>query len=184
MRDLPFDSRLEAVVHSILLVEDDPQTAAEVKLYLERQGFNVVVAKDGGQAQSSFVMRKPDFVILDVILPGESGFEVCERLKVTDPRVPVMLLTAIDMEDSRALARRIGADVYVTKPFNPGTFVDTILEAAETVWRKYREEATTKELPVRFACPCGKRFKVNPTHRGKALTCPSCGESVLVPRHA
>lgn len=85
----------------ILVVDDDPEDLAEIKRIFEAQQATVRVAKDGGQAQSSFVMHKPDLVILDLILPGESGFEIAERMKHTDETVPLLALTAITLDDSR-----------------------------------------------------------------------------------
>jgi len=179
------DSQQSAVVvHSILLVEGDRSAADATRSYLESEQFEVIVAKDGGQAQSMFVMRKPDVVLLEAMLPNETGFEVCERLKATDPRVPVLMVTAIDMEDARNLATRVGADGYILKPFHPPTLVETIRRTAQEVWKRFREEAPDGHEPVRFACRCGKRFKVAALHRGKTLTCPKCGETVTVPRHS
>ncbi|MBW3542528.1 MAG: response regulator [Planctomycetes bacterium] len=172
-----------AAPHQILLVEDDAQTAALLKQQLEERGFKVNIARDGGQAQSTFVMRKPDFVIVDLILPGESGFEVCERLKQTDSNVPVMVLSVIDMADARRLAERVGADGYVTKPCPPDRLAAEIMAVAERVWQETHLGHSRESDRVRFSCRCGKRFKVSAAHRGKTLTCPSCGEPVHVPRH-
>jgi DNA-binding response OmpR family regulator len=185
--DADIDPRLApAIVHRILVVEDDPDTAAFLKTLLEREKYEVTVAKDGGQAHSMFVMKKPDFVILDLILPGgESGWEVCERLKTLERFVPVLILTAIELEDSKTLAAKVGADAYMTKPFDPEELLVQIKQTAQEVWLKSRAEdsSVVDNKPVRFACRCGKRFKVSPQHRGKTLTCPNCGEPVLVPRH-
>jgi DNA-binding response OmpR family regulator len=184
--DADIDPRLApAIVHRILVVEDDPDTAAFLKALLEREKYEVTVAKDGGQAHSMFVMKKPDLVILDLILPGESGFEVCERLKTLERSLPILVLTAIDMDDARDLARRVGVDTYMTKPFDPDELMQQIKQTAQEVWMRTHGAATETDLhkPVRFACRCGKRFKVSRQHRGKTLTCPNCGEPVLVPRH-
>lgn len=171
------------VAHAILLVEDDPGTAAELKDLLERHQYQVRVAKDGGQAQSLFVMRKPDFVILDLILPGESGFEICERMKQIDKHTPVLVLSAIDMPDARRLAERVGADGYLTKPADPDLLVQKIDEVARIVWERTHAAQPRDEKRVRFNCGCGKRFKVSAAHRGRTLTCPECGEPLIVPRH-
>jgi DNA-binding response OmpR family regulator len=176
----------EAIVNRILLVEDEPETAEFIKTLLESQRYEVHIAKDGGQAQASFVMKKPDFVILDLILPGESGFEICERFKLTDKEIPILILSEIELEDSIALAKRVGSDGYITKPFEPNELFTQIREIATTMWNKthgMEGSQSTEERRIRFSCKCGKRFKVSPTHRGKTLTCPDCGEPVTVPRH-
>ncbi|MFN0050644.1 MAG: response regulator transcription factor [Planctomycetales bacterium] len=173
-----------AIVHRILVVEDEPDAATALKTILEREGYEVSIAKDGGQAHSMFVMKQPDLVLLDLILPGESGFEVCQRLKTLDRQVPVIIVTAIDMDDARHLARRVGADSYLTKPYHPAQLLEQIQLTAQDVWLKAHSTSSgQREQPVRFACRCGKRLKVAPQHRGKTLTCPNCGEPVLVPRH-
>lgn len=185
--DADSDPRMApAIVHRILVIEDDPDTAAFLKTLLEREKYEVTIAKDGGQAHSSFTMRKPDFVILDLILPGsETGWEVCERLKTAERFMPVLILTAIELDDSRNLAARVGADAYMTKPFDPDELLMQIKQTAQEVWLRSRAEGPSsgEVVPVRFACRCGKRFKVANQHRGKTLTCPNCGEPVLVPRH-
>ena len=171
------------VAHHILVVEDNAESAGALKEALQRKGFRVVVVKDGGQAQSTFVMRKPDFVILDLILPGESGFEICERMKQTDSTVPILVLSVIDMPDARSLAERVGADGYLTKPCDPEEIIENIKEISERVWQRTHTDRPKAEKRIRFSCRCGKRFKVSPLHRGKTLTCPECGEPLVVPRH-
>src|SRR6185369_1015586 len=132
--DVASDPRLaDVVVKRILLVEDEADTAEFLKTLLEREHYSVLVAKDGGQAQSILVMRKPDFVILDLILPGESGFEICERFKKTDPAILVLILSGIEMDDAFQLAKRVGADAYLTKPFEPDTLLKGITETAQAV---------------------------------------------------
>ena len=172
-----------ADAHHVLLVEDQEDTAEFIKHLLEQHGHRVSLARDGGQAQSTFVMRKPDFVILDLMLPGESGYEICERLKQSDESIPVLILSAIELEESRELAQRVGADGYLTKPFDPDVLVEQIRVISQEVWSKSHLEQPVEEKRVRFNCRCGKRFKVSPVHRGRTLTCPECGETVVVPRH-
>jgi DNA-binding response OmpR family regulator len=90
-----------SIVNHILVVEDDPDTAFFIKTLLEEHHYHVTLAKDGGQAHSSFSMHKPDFVILDLIMPQESGFEICEHMKQREGDVPILILTAIDLPESR-----------------------------------------------------------------------------------
>lgn len=172
-----------AIAHSVLLVEDDPQTAQEYKKLLEGRGHSVVIARNGGQAMSSFVMHKPDFVLLDLILPGESGFELCERMKQSNETVPILVVSAIALEDARHLARRVGADGYLTKPIKPEHLFKTIYEVANEVWYRFHLGQHRDKSRVRFSCRCGKKFKVSTVHRGRTLTCPDCGETLVIPRH-
>lgn len=175
-----------AITHRILVVEDDQSEREFLKSFLEAKGYHVELARDGGQAHSAFVMHQPDFVLMDIILPRESGYEVCERMKGIDSAVPVMMLTAIDFEDARHLAERVGADGYVTKPYDPDELVEMITEIAEANWRRSHgiDEPIDPDERVRFHCAeCGKRMKVKGTHRGRTLNCPQCGQPVVVPRH-
>ena len=174
-------ANVDVTVNLVLIVEDDIDCANSTKLILERHGMSVIIAKDGGQAQSSFVMQKPDFVLLDLILPGESGFEICDRLKHSDETIPILIFTAIDSDESRALARRVGADEYLTKPVDPGKLVEAIRRVAKAVWTKSRLEDKKESDRVRFVCICGKRFRVSSVHKGRSMVCPQCGEPMTVP---
>jgi len=172
---------IDIPVNLVLLVEDDADSATTTKLILERHGMSVKIAKDGGQAQSFFVMQKPDFVILDLILPGESGFEICDRLKHSDDSIPVLVFTAIDSDESRSLAARVGADEYLTKPVTANNLVETIQRVAKEVWAKSRLAENKESDRVKFSCICGKRFRVSSAHKGRGMTCPQCGEPMTVP---
>lgn len=172
------------VAHHVLLVEDNADTATFVKELLEQRGHRVSIATNGGQALSAFAMRKPDFVVLDLILPGESGFEICERMKQAEENIPILVLSAIDMDDSRDLARRVGADGYLTKPCEPDALVESIQKIAQATWERLHLDQPKEQKRIRFNCDCGKRFKVSIVHRGRTLTCPDCGETLIIPRHA
>ena len=181
--DLNQATETGAIAHRILLVEDDSDSAEFLKALLQKHGYSPFIAKDGGQAQSAFVMRKPDFVILDLILPGESGFEICERFKQTDENIPVLILSVIELDDAKSFAGRLGADGYLTKPFDPDELLFEIEEIAQRIWERTHLNQPKDQTRIRFSCICGKRFRVSPTHRGKTLTCPECGEPLIVPRH-
>lgn len=102
----------------ILVVEDDPMLAEVVERYLDREGFEVEVRPDGAAGLDRALEWLPDLVVLDVLLPGIDGFEVCRRLRQSAP-IPVVMLTARAEEDDRVLGLELGADDYVTKPFSP-----------------------------------------------------------------
>ncbi|MGN9789542.1 response regulator transcription factor [Streptomyces sp. OZ13] len=111
-------------MQSILVVDDDPTVAEVVTGYLERAGFAVDRAADGPQALRLATGRRPDLVVLDLMLPGMDGLEVCRRLRAGEQApVPVIMLTARGDEDDRILGLEVGADDYVTKPFSPRELV-------------------------------------------------------------
>jgi DNA-binding response OmpR family regulator len=110
---------------TVLIVEDDRNTAALVATYLEREGFSAVVVHDGGQAIQAAGDCNPVFVILDVMLPNLDGWEICRTLrKVSD--VPVLILTAREEELDRVAGLAMGADDYVVKPFSPRELVERV----------------------------------------------------------
>ncbi|MBS1836698.1 MAG: response regulator transcription factor, partial [Actinobacteria bacterium] len=108
---------------TIVAVEDDPAIADLVDLYLRREDHRVYLAPDGERGLELIAAHRPEVVILDVGLPGIDGLEVCRRIRVEDPTVAVIFLTARDEEVDRVLGLEIGADDYVTKPFSPRELV-------------------------------------------------------------
>ncbi|MET9429575.1 MULTISPECIES: response regulator transcription factor [unclassified Streptomyces] len=109
-------------MRTILVVDDDPTVSEVVTGYLERAGFSVARAADGPEALRLAAARWPDLVVLDLMLPGMDGLEVCRTLRERGP-VPVIMLTARGDEEDRVLGLEIGADDYVTKPFSPRELV-------------------------------------------------------------
>jgi DNA-binding response OmpR family regulator len=106
----------------ILIVEDDKKTASLVALYLEREGFQTLVAYDGAQALDLAQRHKPIFVILDLMLPLIDGWEVCRQLRQSSD-VPILILSAREEEVDRVSGLTLGADDYVVKPFSPRELV-------------------------------------------------------------
>jgi two-component system, OmpR family, response regulator ResD len=106
----------------ILVVDDDPTVTEVVASYLDRAGFAVDTAADGPGALARAAASPPDLVVLDLMLPGLDGLQVCRRLREAGP-VPVVMLTARGDEEDRILGLEIGADDYVTKPFSPRELV-------------------------------------------------------------
>ncbi|MCQ9182999.1 response regulator transcription factor [Streptomyces sp. IBSBF 2953] len=106
----------------VLVVDDDPTVSEVVAGYLDRAGFAVDVAADGPTAVAQAARRKPDLVVLDLMLPGMDGLEVCRRIRAAAP-LPVIMLTARGDEEDRILGLEVGADDYVTKPFSPRELV-------------------------------------------------------------
>ncbi|MFF6996171.1 response regulator transcription factor [Streptomyces sp. NPDC008313] len=117
----------------VLVVDDDPTVAEVVSGYLARAGHTVDRAGDGPEALARAADHWPDLVVLDLMLPGMDGLEVCRRLRERGP-VPVVMLTARGDEDDRILGLEVGADDYVTKPFSPRELVLRV----ESVLRRSR----------------------------------------------
>lgn len=106
----------------ILVVEDDKKTASLVALYLEREGFQTIIAYDGQQALELAQRHSPIFVILDLMLPLVDGWEVCRQLRKSSD-VPILILSAREEEIDRVSGLTLGADDYVVKPFSPRELV-------------------------------------------------------------
>jgi DNA-binding response OmpR family regulator len=103
---------------AVLVVDDDPKIRELLRLYLERDGHQVVFAADGVEALAAAAERKPDMVLLDVMLPRIDGLEVCRRLREQGD-VPILLLTARSGDSDKVIGLDLGADDYVVKPFSP-----------------------------------------------------------------
>lgn len=102
---------------TVLVVEDDPHTVEVVRLYLQRDGHSVLTAQDGVSGLQLFREGRPDLVVLDLMLPGMDGLQVCRTIR-QESDVPIVMLTARVEEEDRVAGLELGADDYVTKPFS------------------------------------------------------------------
>ena len=107
----------------ILVVDDEPNIIELTRLYLEREGYQVITAADGLSALELIREQRPALVVLDVMLPGLDGFEVCRRVRANDDRTAIVMLTARDDDIDKIVGLELGADDYLTKPFNPRELV-------------------------------------------------------------
>lgn len=107
---------------SILVVDDDRKTVDLIRLYLEKDGYRVLVAYDGRRAIDIARDRRPGLIILDLMLPKVDGLDVCRELRA-ETNVPIIMLTAKTTEDDKLVGLDLGADDYVTKPFSPRELV-------------------------------------------------------------
>jgi DNA-binding response OmpR family regulator len=107
-----------ASAKKILVVDDDPKTVSLVKLYLESDGHKVLCAYDGIEALRLAREERPSLIVLDLMLPGMDGLQVCRTLR-TESDMPVIMLTAKTTEGDKLTGLELGADDYVTKPFSP-----------------------------------------------------------------
>lgn len=127
----------------ILLVDDDPNIRQLVRLYLEKEGFDVTEADRGDTALKEFKAAPPNLILLDVMLPGMDGWQVCREVRKVS-NIPIIMLTAKDETFDKVLGLELGADDYVVKPFDTKELVARI----KAVIRRYQNggESTEKEL--------------------------------------
>ena len=116
---------------SVLVVEDDKNIQELLRLYLEKEGYAVTVAGDGGQGLSKFRAIKPDLVLLDVMMPVMEGWTVCKTIRA-ESATPVIMLTAKSETDDKVAGLKSGADDYITKPFE----MSEVLARIEAVLRR------------------------------------------------
>ena len=107
----------------ILIVDDEPNIVQLARLYLERAGFRVEAAGDGPAGLAAVQRARPALMLLDLMLPGLDGMEVCRQLRAEKNQVPILMLTARDEDVDKILGLEMGADDYLTKPFNPHEMV-------------------------------------------------------------
>jgi len=184
--DLNFEGSgtTKVILNRIMVIEEDPFSVEETKKQLTDNGYEVSVARDGGQAQGTIRMHPPDLILMQVILPGESGFEICEKVKETHPRIPILIYTEVPLDSAINLAERVGADGYLIKPAAPEKLFDMMEKVAESVWQQSREEDEGHHADdgfIKFRCKCGQRFKEKYENRGRYTTCDNCHSRARVP---
>lgn len=103
---------------NILVAEDDEDIVKLIRLYLENEGFNVLWAKDGAEAYEVFLSEHVDLALLDIMMPKMSGFEVTKKIRQKS-NVPIVILSAAQLDSDKILGLNLGADDYLVKPFNP-----------------------------------------------------------------
>jgi DNA-binding response OmpR family regulator len=132
---------MDAQADNTIFVVDDEQSIIDfVRIYLEREGFACVGINDGMVAYNRIMDEKPALVVLDVMLPGMSGFDVCRRLRASNNQVPVIMLTAKEEDIDKILGLELGADDYLTKPFNPRELIARIKAVLRRVTLKKKTE--------------------------------------------
>lgn len=113
---------MEENLIKILLVDDDPNISELIRLYFNKQGWEIKLASDGNQALFRFKEYKPDLVVLDLMLPGKKGWEVCREIR-EQSNVPIIMLTARGDREDKIAGLEEGADDYIVKPFDPQELV-------------------------------------------------------------
>ena len=127
----------------LLLVDDEKNIIELERLYLDKEGYEIQVAYDGKSALDKFRALKPDLVVLDLMLPGVDGLEVCRRIR-QDSDTPIIMLTARDQDVDKIVGLEIGADDYLTKPFNPRELVARV----KAILRRAVPSVKTQRLSV------------------------------------
>ena len=119
---------MDSTGNLVLIADDDVDIVRFVALNLRLEGFEVAVANDGRDALDKALCMGPSLIVLDTMMPGMDGYEVCSRLRDERPgaRVPVIMLTAKSLAADRAMAFTAGADDWVTKPFDPAVLVSKV----------------------------------------------------------
>ena len=130
---------------TVLIIEDETNIADLLKLYLKKEGYHVETAADGGAGLTLFRSLKPDLVLLDLMMPVMDGWEVCKAIRA-ESQTPVIMLTAKSETDDKVAGLKLGADDYITKPFE----MKEVLARVEAVLR--RSEPAAPETPARRLC--------------------------------
>jgi two-component system alkaline phosphatase synthesis response regulator PhoP len=118
----------EIMASKILIIEDDISTSQFLSYTVEQEGYQVLVALDGIDGLKKALTEKPDLIILDVMLPGLDGFELCHRLRTHAPTadIPVLMLSAKAQDADKSAALKVGANYYMLKPADPAKIVNTV----------------------------------------------------------
>lgn len=126
---------------SVLVVDDDAKLGALLKSYFDKEGFRTYVARNGLDGLAMLRDHKPDLMILDIMMPGLDGWEVCRKVR-KDNDIPIIMLTARDEESDRLVGLEIGADDYVIKPFSPRE----VVARAKAILRRSNRLVVQNEL--------------------------------------
>lgn len=135
---------------TILVIEDDEKIAAWIKIYVERAGYSAVIVKNGESGLAVAQSSKPDLILLDLMLPGLDGMEICRRLRRSSD-VPIIMLTAKGTKRDKISGLDIGADDYIVKPFDP----DELVVRIKAVLRRHKGQ-------IQQILECG-RFRLEET---------------------
>jgi two-component system, OmpR family, alkaline phosphatase synthesis response regulator PhoP len=144
----------------ILLVDDEPSIIQLSRLYLERDGFKVETAGDGEMALEATARLRPGLMVLDVMLLKVDGFEVCRRLRAENNPILIIMLTARDEDIDKIIGLELGADDYLTKPFNPRELAARIKALLRRNERKLNLESTLIQIADVSIDPAAREVRV------------------------
>lgn len=129
--------------YKILVVDDDPKTVELIRLYMEREGYHVLTAYDGSKALDLTRQKRPDLIILDLMLPVINGLDIC-RILSSESKISLIMLTAKTTEEDILLGLDLGADDYVTKTFSPCQ----LMARVRAVLRRTSDAVVQKKRPL------------------------------------
>jgi DNA-binding response OmpR family regulator len=128
----------------ILLAEDDPNLGSLLEEYLTAKGYEVTLAKDGNQGLDMFLQKEYDICILDVMMPKKDGFALAKEIRSNNQQIPIVFLTAKSMEDDRVRGFEVGADDYITKPFN----MEELLLRIKAILKRVNKASTVNTADI------------------------------------
>lgn len=154
----------------ILIIEDDPNILLGLQEILKSEGYEVATCSQGNEALAAVEKQAPDLVLLDVMLPGMSGYDICRELRNTNRKLPVLMLTAKGQEIDKVVGLDLGADDYVTKPFG----VRELIARIQALLRRTSAQTPGNEAPDTFkigkAVIDSKRFQARIGTKKEELT--------------
>lgn len=113
---------MQGTKNKVLIVDDEANICELIRLYVEKEGYNAIIATDGAKAVEKFMQEKPDMVLLDIMLPVKDGWQVCREIRAVND-TPIIMLTAKGETFDKVLGLELGADDYIVKPFEPKELV-------------------------------------------------------------
>jgi DNA-binding response OmpR family regulator len=130
----------------VLIAEDDPHTRSGLREILEAEGYETLAAENGPEAMRLFTSESPDFVCLDIMMPGASGYDVCRQIRQSDPAVPIIFISAKSEEIDKVVGLELGADDFIVKPFG----VREVVARIRAVTRRRFAAAPAGARPASF----------------------------------
>ena len=150
----------------ILVIEDDPNILLGLKEVLGGEGYEVLVCDRGNKAVEEVQRQKPDLLLLDIMLPGMSGFEICKTLREARHTLPILMLTAKGQEIDKVVGLELGADDYVTKPFGVRELLARILALLRRSKPEFNHRSSDEAFVIGKAMIDQKKFQIR---RGKTV---------------
>jgi len=130
----------------VLIAEDDEHTREGLCRILRSEGYDIIVARDGHETLTMFARETPDFVCLDIMMPGVDGYEVCRQIRAKDPVVPVIFISAKSEEIDKVVGLELGADDFISKPFG----VKEVIARVRAVARRCIAARRGRQAPASF----------------------------------